>query len=210
MDLKKRAAEMKEFFDRKTDGYDDVHAKFAATKKLLTDGLEEGTERILDLGGGTGLELIPLFERFPEAEVTVIDVSPNMLEALGSRPFADRVKAVCGDFFETDFGEGWDAVISTSALHHFTPEDKQLLYRRIFDCLKPGGRFLNSDKIVFNRQEEAYCFAEYAGDPKKYAHIDTPLAPSSEVAILENAGFRRITISETDQENYRLFTAIKD
>ena len=209
MDLKKRAAEMKEFFDRKTEGYDDVHAVFAETKKLLADNLPEGTERVLDLGGGTGLELIPLFEKFPEARVTVIDVSPNMLDALAKRDFSDRVTAVCGDFFEVPFGEGWDAVISTSALHHFTPEDKRRLYRRIYDALRPGGLFLNSDKVVRNRAEEAGCFAEYTEDPEKYPHMDTPLAPSSETELLEDAGFRIVTVAETDQDNYRLFKAKK-
>ena len=215
MDLNRRAAEMREFFDRKADGYDDVHAAFVMTKKLLTDVLPsrsegEGGPDVLDLGGGTGLELIPLFERFPDARVTVADISPAMLGLLRKRPFADRVTAVCGDFFEVDFGEGRDAVISTSALHHFTPEDKRELYRRIWQCLKPGGLFLNSDKIVFTRREEEEGFAEYAADPGKYPHMDTPLAPSTEVGLLEDAGFRRITVSLTDHENYRLFAAEKE
>ena len=41
MDLKTRAEEMRSFFDRKIDTYDEVHAAFAETKKLLTDGLPE-------------------------------------------------------------------------------------------------------------------------------------------------------------------------
>ena len=66
MDLKTRAEEMRSFFDRKIDTYDEVHAAFAETKRMLTDCLPDGTETVLDLGAGTGLELIPLFERFPD------------------------------------------------------------------------------------------------------------------------------------------------
>ncbi|MBO7404721.1 MAG: class I SAM-dependent methyltransferase [Clostridia bacterium] len=211
MDLTERAQDMKSFFDRKADGYDDVHLAFMETKRALTDGLPDGTTRVLDLGGGTGLELIPLFERFPQAVVTVIDVSPNMLDALKERPFADRIRTVCGDFFAVDFGGPYDAVISTSALHHFEPDDKRTLYRRIFDCLAPGGLFLNADKISDNRQAEADAFTFYRAhkDSGEYAHIDTPLAPSTEAELLEDAGFCRITVTLTDRDNYRLFRGEK-
>ena len=209
MDLKKRGTEMKEFFDRKIDSYDDTHEKFAATKRLLTENLKEGTVSVLDLGGGTGLELFPLFERFPEARVTVADISPKMLEALMRRPFADRIRTICGDFFETDWGTGYDAVISTSALHHFDPEDKLRLYRKVLGCLREGGQFLNSDKVSGNRAEEERDLAQYAEDPFRWPHMDTPLAPSTELELLENAGFTRITVSLTDQEDYRLFAAVK-
>ncbi|MBO6052938.1 MAG: methyltransferase domain-containing protein [Clostridia bacterium] len=210
MDLKKRAEEMRTFFDRKTDGYDEVHAKFAGTKRLLTEGLPDGIRNVLDLGAGTGLELFPLFERFPEARVTVIDISEGMLSALAKRPFADRLTVVCGDFFETDFGGPYDAAISTSALHHFAPQEKQKLYERIHACLAPGGIFLNSDKIVFDRNEERDTLASYFRDPAQYPHMDTPLAPSTEMELLENAGFGKITVALTDREDYRLYAAVRD
>ena len=211
MNLTERTEDMRGFFERKADGYDDVHLAFMETKRLLTEYLRDGTSRILDLGGGTGLELIPLFERFPDARVTVVDLSPAMLGALMKRPFADRVTAVCGDFFEVDFGMNFDAVISTSALHHFEPEDKRILYRKVYDCLAPGGLFLNADKISVNRQAEADAFAYYRThrDNPECAHIDTPLAPSTETEILENAGFARIEVRLTDRDNYRLFIAEK-
>ena len=128
MDLKARNAEMKAFFDEKADGYDNVHLPMMANTIAITEALPEGTVRVLDLGGGTGLELIPLFERFPAARVTVIDLSEPMMAQIGERSFADRVDCVAGDFFAVDFGEGYDAVISSAALHHFTPEHKRPLY----------------------------------------------------------------------------------
>lgn len=210
MDLKTRAEEMRSFFDRKIDTYDEVHAAFAETKKLLTDGLPDGTKTVLDLGAGTGLELIPLFERFPDIRVTAVDVSPKMLAVLAERPFADRVRIVCGDFFTADFGGPFDAVVSTSALHHFPPREKEELYRRIRGCLRPGGVFLNSDKVSPDRRAEAEALAEYEADPARWPHMDTPLAPSTETELLENAGFRQVFIAPTDRDNYRLFTAVRD
>ncbi len=60
-------------------------------KKTLGDSLDKETKKILDLGAGTGLELIHVFELFPSAEVTVIDISENMLEELKKRNFAEHV-----------------------------------------------------------------------------------------------------------------------
>ena len=212
MNLAERAEDMRTFFERKTDGYDDVHAAFLGTKRLLADGLPEDTRRVLDLGAGTGLELFAVFERFPEARVTAVDLSESMLAELARRPFADRVRILCADFFDAELGDGYDAVISTSALHHFEREDKERLCRKVLEALRPGGRFLNADKISFDRRAEADAFARYYRwrGTGEFAHIDTPLAPSTEVELLENAGFRRITVGECDRPEYRLFTAIKE
>lgn len=211
MNLTERAIDMRVFFDRKADGYDDVHRSFMETKTALTEALPDGTRRVLNLGGGTGLELFPLFERFPDAVVTVIDVSEKMLDALRRRPFADRVRPVPGDFFEVDFDSDYDAVISTSALHHFEPDDKLILWRKIYGCLRLGGLFLNADKISADRQAEADAFAFYRKNKgsENYPHIDTPLAPSTEVRLLEDAGFRNVTVTLTDRDNYRLFRGEK-
>ena len=39
MDIRLRGLEMKAFFDRKTEGYDDVHIAFMGSKTALTDAL---------------------------------------------------------------------------------------------------------------------------------------------------------------------------
>lgn len=117
---------------------------------MLAESLDTNTKKVLDLGAGTGLELIHLFELFPNADVTVIDITENMLEELNKRSFANHVETICGDFFEVDFGNKYDAVISTSALHHFKEEEKIILYKKILDCLKRNGQFINCDKIALS------------------------------------------------------------
>lgn len=211
MDLKKRAENMRGFFNRKAkeDAYDCVHLKMMDSKIPITEALPEGTKRVLDLGGGTGLELIPLFERFPEAHAVVVDVAEDMLAQLKKRDFSDRVEAVCGDFFEISFGEGYDAVISTAALHHFTEEDKLRLYQKALSGLRPGGMLVNSDKCVFTQEEQDFGFRELAEDPHKYNHMDTPLTPENEMKILAAAGFADVFCSRIGQSNYFLFTAVK-
>lgn len=207
MELLERNAEMRDFFAQRCDGYDAVHEEFMPTKNVLADALPESACRILDIGAGTGLELFALFSRFPHAEVTAVDICAEMLARLAERPFADRVSCICGDFFTADLGTGYDAVISTSALHHFAPEDKVQLYRRIFNALRPGGVFLNSDYIAISSRDEANRFAFYRNNDGSVPHIDTPLTPEHEHRLLIAAGFVGVTAAPTSRNNYLLFSA---
>ena len=179
------------------------------TKKELTDNLPENVENILDLGAGTGLELIELFKKFPNVKVTAIDISERMLEKLKEREFSSKVKTICGNFFEVDFGHNYDAVISTSALHHFLKDDKLIIYKKIYNSLKNDGVFLNCDKIVNSNQEELDAIEFYNNNIDNKPHIDTPLSIEHEVEILKLAGFKNITILQVEKENYLLFKAFK-
>ena len=209
MNLYERNQKVRAFFNEKIDTYDDVHSTFMETKKELAANLDKDAKRILDLGAGTGLELIHLFELFPEAEVTVIDITENMLDKLKERSFADHVTTICGDFFEVDFGKNYDAVISTSALHHFKKEEKVKLYRKIYDCLKNNGQFINCDFIALTQEIEDQQLYELEHNIDNYKHIDTPLTVDNEFAVLKEVGFEEIISSNVDKENYSLIMARK-
>lgn len=210
MDLCERNESMKSFFNIKAEeSYDQVHSVFMETKRQITENLSADVKRVLDLGGGTGLELIYLFERFPNAEVTVVDISENMLKMLSKRPFASKIKTICGNFFEVDMGSGYDAVISTSALHHFLKEDKLRLFGRVYACLRSGGEFINSDKFANRPEDEEVWLADYYENKDKRPHIDTPLSVVTETALLEKAGFCDIEVFECDAEYYNVIKAKK-
>lgn len=208
MDLKKRNEEMRDFFNEKADGYDDVHLPMMANKSAIAENLPEGTSRVLNLGAGTGLELIPLFARFPQVRVTVVDISAEMLKSLRERDFIDRVDIICGDFFSVDFGAGYDAVISSAALHHFDESEKAQLYAKIHACMKMGGAFINSDRCLDTRAEQEERFREFYENGQQYRHYDTPLCADAERAILTEAGFSDIRVSELDGR-YKLICARK-
>ena len=162
------------------------------------------------MGAGTGLELIHLFEIYPNASVTVIDISENMLNELSKRAFAIQVTTICGDFFDIDFGNNYDAVISTSALHHFKPEEKIILYKKIFDCLKSHGLFLNCDKISLSQEDQDHNIYELENNIDNYNHIDIPLTTENEINILKQVGFSDTSSIEVDKSNYRLIKARKE
>ena len=209
MNLKERNQKVKNFFNEKIDTYDDVHSELMETKKTLGDNLDKEAKKVLDLGAGTGLELIHLFEIHPNINVTVIDITENMLEKLKTRSFSSKVTTICGDFFEEDFGDNYDAVISTSALHHFKYEEKEILYKKIYNCLRKNGQFINCDRIALTEEFEKHQLYELDHNIENYKHIDTPLTLEHEKELLKRIGFKEITSDNVDIEDYSLIKAIK-
>ena len=108
-----------------------------------------------------------------------------------------------------DFSKNYDAVISTSSLHHFLMEDKLELYKKAYNSLKKNGIFLNSDKIVNTNKEESDAIKFYNENINNKPHIDTPLSIEHEIEILEKAGFIDISVEKVEKENYRLFKVYK-
>ena len=207
MKLEERNLDNKVFFDERVDGYDQVHEKFMNTKKLISIYLNPSINNIIDLGAGTGLELIYVYDRYPNVHTKAIDISQKMLDKIKERSFSDKVETICGDLFTIDYGVNNDAVISTSALHHFIYDEKVKLYKKIFDCLSDRGVFINCDKIVFSDDEEKTCLEN--NENKVNVHNDIPLTIEHEKELLKMSGFSNIEIIETDHDNYRLFLARK-
>jgi len=100
-------------------------------------------------------------------------------------------------------------MISTSALHHFSPEDKVRLYRKVYDALRVGGLFVNSDKTAPDPVAQENGFRELAEDPHRWPHMDTPLTIGTECTVLEQAGFRIQEVRPMPNEGYFLYIAEK-
>ena len=207
MDLLERNKDNKEFFAEKADGYDEVHKPFMNTKAMLTESIDVDPKKVIDLGAGTGLELIEFFKKYPNARVKAIDLTIEMLNKIKEREFADKVDIVCDDFFACDFGKDNDVIMSTSALHHFLYDEKVKLYKKIYNALREGGLFINSDYTASNNEEEEQGIYNYIH--KVNRHNDTPLTLEHELEILHSAGFNDIEVKQPELETYKLIKARK-
>jgi ubiquinone/menaquinone biosynthesis C-methylase UbiE len=155
---------------------------------------------VVDLGAGPGAYLELFLRAFPEARGTWVDVSEAM-EELGREqlaPLGDRVTYVVGDV-ERLAGlpiEPAEAVISSRALHHFSPESLERVYRAAFDIVTPGGFVVNLDHVgAPGDWEQVYrrVRPQFTGDRKRglkpHRH-DYPLSPADRHAEwIEAAGF---------------------
>ena len=209
MDLNKRANEMNEFFNRVVDiDYDERHLKLIEAKEKIIDFLPKNMEKVIDLGAGTGLQLIKLYKEYPNVHTIAIDISDGMLKKLEERHISDNITIVNKSFFDYDFGTEVDAVISTQALHHFESNDKLTLYKKVYECLKKDGIFVNEDYFAEDEEAEKQLFEDYynlvRGEGK---HYDTPLTIEHETEILKEVGFSSVETCITD--NYKIVIAKK-
>lgn len=100
----------------------------------------QGTEQILDVGGGTGALARLVVER-TRAEVTVVDAARRMLDQIPAHP---RIHKVHGPAHSLPFhADSFDMVVCTAAMHWLTPHQATLAAMR--RVLKPGGRLYLQD-----------------------------------------------------------------
>ncbi len=106
--------------------------------------------RVLDLGCGPGSLAVRILAALPGAEVVAIDRDPVLLrlgrEALGGRPGLSFADADLGDPRLRELGAGFDAAVSTTALHWLDLTALRELYRNLAAMLRPGAILLNGDR----------------------------------------------------------------
>jgi ubiquinone/menaquinone biosynthesis C-methylase UbiE len=101
------------------------------------------SERVLDVGCGTGVLLEGLLDRYPDSRLTGVDLSPAMLAHARQR-LPDRVTLEVADAEALPFpAESFDMAVSVSSFH-FWPRPKRALaeLRRV---LRPRGRLVITD-----------------------------------------------------------------
>lgn len=98
---------------------------------------------LLEVPVGTGVLSIPFFKTLPDAKITCLDYSEQMMKKAEQRAQEQDVKNV--SFMQGDVGslpfedESFDAVISLNGFHAFP--DKEAAYDEIFRVLKKNGIF---------------------------------------------------------------------
>ena len=102
---------------------------------------------ILDIGAGTGLLSALLLQKFPDAHLTLLDISENMLKVARQR-FCGQVniRYIVSDYSRSELTGQYDIICSALSIHHLAQKDKRRLFGRIFSALKRGGLFINADQ----------------------------------------------------------------
>jgi len=118
--------------------YDELQERLAAA----TEGIE--VRRALDLGAGTGRTVRAMRTRHPAAAIVAVDENPGMLERID----VENVERRVGRLQDALPPGPFDLVVSALAIHHLDRTEKQELFERVRDALRPGGRFVLGDVVL--------------------------------------------------------------
>jgi SAM-dependent methyltransferase len=122
----------------------------SAGEAALLDEIPRDVRRVLDLGSGDGRLLELVLRERPHAKGVALEFSTPMLEQLHTRfgPMS-RAEIVHHNLeFPLPRLGGFDAVVSSFAIHHLVHERKRQLYEEIWDLLEPGGVFCNLEHVA--------------------------------------------------------------
>lgn len=112
----------------------------AVLHRVAADG--PAPTRILEIGCGTGRNLLSLARRFPQAEITGVDLSAAMLAVAARKaaPYGPRVRLI-QQAYNAPLGAtaGFDLVLCSYALSMFNPGFEAAIVAAERDLVPGGG-----------------------------------------------------------------------
>lgn len=185
--------------------------------------LKDERGKILDLGAGTGLLTKYVFNKYPKAQYTLVDIADEMLDIARERyKECDNIIFKTVDYRNQLCGDNYDAIISALSIHHLDTDEKEKLYSNIFNALKTGGIFINADQVKGEDTESEEIVKSYQlshiekcnlsreDKDRTYERIklDKMDTMSAQMNMLRKAGFTSVDIYYK-YYNYIVFRAKK-
>ena len=156
-------------------------------------------DKLLDIGAGTGGFIMEFHAQSQETRLSAIESSRNAREFV-----SNKIPSV--EFLDgLPESETFDAITCLQTLEHVQEPD--VLCRKIFNALNPGGLFLitvpNTACLshLWKKKEQTLCY----GNPTHLQFFNTVSVES----MLRNAGFKKINrVVKMDKGNRRLFFSV--
>lgn len=184
-------------------------------------------KELLDVGCGGGNYTLKLLQKMPNLNVTLVDLSQQMLDCAVSRiqpQTAGMVEAIHSDMRELELGlQRFDIILASAVLHHLRTDDEwRSVFQKFHAALKPGGSLWIFDLIVSPRpQIQAIHWRRYGeyltsvgGESYRdelFTRIireDTPRSVVFQLDLLREVGFREVEILHK-HSCYAAFGAVK-
>lgn len=188
--------------------YDEIH-------RILTDLATHVLPQesiVTDLGCSTGTTLIHLSHKLKELNKNFhgigIDNSPSMIEKANQKKndlHLDQIQFEVADILNWEIPPS-HMVIMNYTLQFISPNDRDVLLKKIYDSLKPNGVLVLSEKISspqsqvqdlittlyydFKRRN-GYSELEISQKREALENVLVPITPEEQIGALKRAGFEK-------------------
>lgn len=157
--------------------------RFDELQATAIDAIPFAPRRVLELGVGTGETSRRLLERYPDAEITGLDSSPEMVFRAREMKIDARLARM-----EDPLPDGpWDLVIAVLSVRHLPADGKRDLFRRVREqarCLVLGDVVVAESQVApidpeLDFPESAEVLAEWCGGRVRWQADDLAVIAAS-------------------------------
>lgn len=119
----------------------------------VPDNLEP--KKILELGCGTGNLTQHLVDKYPNAKITVVDISKDILKECSLRFSSNKnIEYLQADFNELNLHKNkYNLIFSSIAIHHLKDEEKESFFNILYTWLNNNGVFIYADQCKGETEE---------------------------------------------------------
>jgi len=159
-------------------------------------GLLQNATKILDVAGGAGSVCIALALKDPSLELQLIEL-PNSItiaeKMISKYGLSDRIKCIGMDMFLNDWPDDFDAVLFTNIFHDWDDNHCQILAKKAFDALRPGGLVMIQEALLHDDKPSPLWTAHWSMAMALFTY-GRQFHGSDLKILLEASGFKDIQI----------------
>lgn len=221
--MKSTIREIEERFDKDVERFANLDTGQQTTldarfnMEIITEAIARRYPRlksVLDIGCGAGNYTVKLLQKASPMDITLVDLSQNMLNRAVERvqkATSGKVTAIKGDFRQIELPSGgYDVVIATAVLHHLREDrDWEECFAKLYRLLRKGGSIWIFDLVYqFDELLQRYLYHDLYGEylvslkdeayrDDVFAYIDkedTPRDLLYQLDLLRSVGFQKVDV----------------
>lgn len=190
-----------------------MHSASSLSAPFLADAVDLSKNRkMIDIGGGSGINAIVLAGKNPNLEVVVYDFPSVIKVASGFIDNSDASKRIgvkAGDFEKDDLPCGFDCALLSHILHGLGAEGAGDLLKKCYDILCPGGKIMIVE-FLLNEEKSGPLFpALFALNMLLETKNGTAFTAGEIKKLLGSAGFKMETVKRLGKLPASVICAIK-
>jgi predicted O-methyltransferase YrrM len=189
-----------------------MHSTSVFSSTLLAQVVDlSGYTKLLDIGGGAGINAIRFAEANEDLQATVFDRDPviEVAEKYISRsPAADRISTMPGDF-HSGLPTGYDAALLSNILHGEGAESNRALLKHVYAALDAPGIVIIADLLPSEDRTSPPFSLVFALNMLVNTEKGDTYTESEIKGFLEDAGFVETATIRFDPSPLGIVTALK-